>query len=84
MPGPLPQGLLTDAPRLTIGGQSYSGTYDEDIGSTMIFDRALLKRMADAQNREAKELTSQDAGEEDPLLCVTTKRLRVKPHECKP
>lgn len=75
------QDLLTAAPRVTVGGQTYQGTYDEDIGSTMVFDRASLKRMANAQSREARELTPQDAAEEErPLMCVTTKRLRLQTH----
>eukprot|EP00900_Chrysochromulina_parva_P021469 jgi/Chrpa1/3956/Chrysochromulina_OHIO_Genome00010209-RA len=71
--------LLSDAPRVTVGEHSFRGTYDEDIGSTMIFDCASLKRMADAQSREARELMPQDV-DEHPLVCVMTKRLRLQAH----
>lgn len=74
-----PQGLLTDAPRVTIGNTAYQGTFDEDVGSTMLFDRSSLKRLADAQVRESRDLTLAPTNSEQPLVCVTTKRLRLAP-----
>ena len=63
---------------MVLAGQSYSGRYDEDVGSTLFFDRAALKRIADAQSREAAELSLKQADEEA-LVCVTSKRIRLEP-----
>ena len=62
---------------MRIGGRLFHGTFDEDIGSTLLFDRASLKRMAEAEVREASDLTMQSTADEQPLACVTTKRLRL-------
>jgi hypothetical protein len=73
---PLLQGLLTSSPKVSVGGQAFRGSFDEDIGSTLLFDRRALKRMAETEELEAKELTLQPADTEHPLVCITTKRLR--------
>ena len=56
------------------------GTYEEDIGSTLIFDRSKLKRAAEAHDRALRDLVFEEAEDEQrPLVCVTTKRLRLRP-----
>ena len=55
----------------------YGASWDDDIGSTLYFERAKLKRVADAQDRELSELTMRQS-EEQPLACVTSKRLRLR------
>lgn len=73
------QGLLTEAPTLRLGSETYRGTFDEDVGSTMIFDRGSLKRLTDAHLHETRDLTLAPNGSEEPLVCVTTKRLKLTP-----
>ena len=56
------------------------GTYEEDIGSTLIFDRTKLKRAAEAHDRALRDLVFEEADDEQrPLVCVTTRRLRLRP-----
>ena len=71
------EGLLSGEPRGTVGGITYRGAFDEDLGSTLFFDRAALKRIADSQSSEVSTLTLA-AEQEEPLVCVTSKRLRVR------
>jgi hypothetical protein len=68
------EGLLTNAPTITIGAKRYRGAFSEDVGSTLFFDRAALKGVADAQDRASRESTLGKANM-DPLVCVTVKRL---------
>ena len=76
---------LLPAPSLTLSlagscgdaPHRYGASWDDDIGSTLYFDRAKLKRVADAQDRELSELTMRQS-EEQPLACVTSKRLRLR------
>jgi hypothetical protein len=70
------EGLLTETPRVTVGDTQYSATFDDDVGSTLFFDRAALKRVADAQDRSLSELRVLPV-DERPLTCVTSKRLRL-------
>ena len=70
-------GLLTDNPKIAFGGRSFPGIFDEDVGSTMFFDRAKLKRTADAQTRETNALSLAPSDEAPPLVAITAKRLRV-------
>ena len=70
------EGLLTEAPRVEVGGRAYRAAFDEDIGSTMFFNCSSLKRVADVKEREASDLTLlRQEKLEDPLVCVTSKRL---------
>ena len=62
---------------MSLGGQTYQGTFDEDIGSTMLFDRGSLKRLADAHMHETRDLALAPTDGEEPLVCITTKRLRL-------
>ena len=39
------EGLLTDKPKVTVANITYAGEYDDDLGSTMYFDRASLQRV---------------------------------------
>ena len=60
------------------------GTVDEDLGSTMVFDREALKRIADRRDAEVDDLGAGEgdggaAALEDPLVAVTTKRIRIAP-----
>ena len=55
------------------------GTYEEDVGSTLVFDRSKLKRAAEAHDRALRDLVFEDADAEQPLVCVTAKRLRLRP-----
>ena len=73
---PRSQDLLTSTPKVHVGGQVFHGSFDEDVGSTLLFDRASLKRMAEREELEAKELTLRATDEEQPLVCISTKRLR--------
>ena len=71
-------GILSDAPTVTVGGRSFTARFDEDLGSTLYFDRGSLKRAADAEDQEAAELELDgSASRETPLVCVTSKRLRI-------
>ena len=70
------EGLLTDAPRVTIGGVPYVGEYDEDIGSTLYFDRSRLQQVADGQDRALNELRERPADDEQALVAVSSKRLK--------
>jgi hypothetical protein len=72
------EGLHTAAPTLSVGNQVFRGRFREDLGSTLFFDRSSLKTIADAQTREARDLVLEETDEE-PLVCVTTKRLCLHP-----
>ena len=75
--GPLTiEGLLTDTPSVTVGNKRYRGQFDEDIGSTLLFDKQTLKRAADAQDRVSRDLTLERTDEE-PLVCITSRRLAL-------
>lgn len=54
------------------------GVFDEDVGSTLFFDRRSLRRFSEAQQRAATQLTPEQPDEE-PLVCVATKRIRLTP-----
>lgn len=73
------QDLFTAKPFVSVGGQTFRGTYDEEIGSCLFFDRDSLKRISDAQRREARDLEIQQTADEQPLVRITTKRLRLEP-----
>ena len=75
----VPQALDTAAPTIQLGEHLLRGTYDEDIGSTLVFDRSKLKRAAEAHDRALRDLVFEEANDEQPLVCVTTKRLRLRP-----
>ena len=74
---PLPAPSLTLSLSLWLCTHRYGASWDDDIGSTLYFERAKLKRVADAQDRELSELTMRQS-EEQPLACVTSKRLRLR------
>lgn len=100
----VPQGLDSSAPHVTLGRRIFRATYDEDVGSTLVFDRSRLKRSAEVHARERKGLSSSGPGAlslpaalpstqrvptpddprrparagEPPLVCVTSKRLRMQ------
>ena len=72
--------ILSDAPTVTVSGRSFTARFDEDLGSTLYFDRSSLKRAADAEEHEAAELELEGSADRDPsLVCVTSKRLRIGP-----
>lgn len=72
--------LDTAAPTIQLGEHVLRGTYEEDIGSTLIFDRSKLKRAAEAHDRALRDLVFEEIEDEQrPLVCVTTKRLRLRP-----
>ena len=76
--------MLTPHPTITVGDTSVIGTVDEDLGSTMVFDREALKRIADRRDAEVDDLGAGEgdggaAALEDPLVAVTTKRIRIAP-----
>ena len=76
--------MLTPHPTITVGDTSVIGTVDEDLGSTMVFDRDTLKRIADRRDAEVDDLGAGEgdggaAALEDPLVAVTTKRIRIAP-----
>ena len=73
------QALDTAAPTIQLGEHVLRGTYEEDIGSTLIFDRSKLKRAAEAHDRALRDLVFEETNDEQPLVCVTTKRLRLRP-----
>ena len=74
------QALDTAAPTIQLGEHVLRGTYEEDIGSTLIFDRSKLKRAAEAHDRALRDLVFEEVEDEQrPLVCVTTKRLRLRP-----
>ena len=74
------QALDTAAPTIQLGEHVLHGTYEEDIGSTLIFDRSKLKRAAEAHDRALRDLVFEEIEDEQrPLVCVTTKRLRLRP-----
>ena len=74
------QALDTAAPTIQLGEHVLRGTYEEDIGSTLIFDRSKLKRAAEAHDRALRDLVFEEIEDEQrPLVCVTTKRLRLRP-----
>ena len=71
--------LLTSKPKVTIAGVKYASSYEDDIGSTLYFDRTALRRVADAHARELDELElAPDEELEAPPVCVTSKRLCVR------
>ena len=74
--------IHTDNPTISIRGDTYHGRFEEDLGSTLFFDRSSLKRVADAQRREVRDLVLERT-DEKPLVCVATKRLclRRRTHE---
>lgn len=74
------EGLLTAAPTATIGGQRFAGTFDDDIGSTLFFDRNALKRASDVEAYEVSNVaTAPPASDHTPeLVCITTKRLKLE------
>lgn len=76
----LSQDLDSAAPSLQLGSHLLRGTYDEDVGSTLLFDRASLKRTAESHERALRDLIFEEpqSGDE-PLVCVTAKRLRLHP-----
>ena len=78
------EGLLTDKPKVTLANITYAAEWDDDVGSTMYFDRAALKRIEEAHQREVRELTLDFGADEDPLECVTSRRLRVFVPDCEP
>lgn len=47
------QDLHTDAPVATVGHHIFRASYDEDIGSTLLFDRSKLKRVAASKGNES-------------------------------
>ena len=71
------ENLLSEEPSITLGGMTFAAVYDEDIGSTMYFDRAALDRVAETAQREVRELRIYP-NDEKPLVAVTSKRLRLK------
>ena len=71
------EGLLTATPKVTIANITYAAEYDDDVGSTFYFDRAALQRVNDAHYRELSELALDPGADEDPLHCVTSRRMRV-------
>ncbi|KAL1527436.1 hypothetical protein AB1Y20_016102 [Prymnesium parvum] len=70
------QDLHTDSPSATLGHRLFHASYDEDIGSTLLFDRATLKRLANERTDEAWQQAGAEGGA---LVAVTTKRLRCTP-----
>ena len=54
------------------------GTFVEDASSTLVFDRNTLKRTAEARDRALHDLVFEEAQDDDPLICITTKRLRLE------
>jgi len=77
---PLPQDLDSAAPSVQLGSHVLRGTYDEDVGSTLLFDRASLKRTAESHERALRDLIFEEPRPGDePLVCVTAKRLRLRP-----
>ena len=73
------QDLLSETPKATIGGHKFHDTFDDDIGSTLAFNRASLKRLAGTSAREGRGLVLERRSDENPLVCVTSKRLRLTP-----
>ena len=55
------------------------GKFEEDASSTLVFDRNALKRTAEARDRALHDLVFEETQGDDPLVCVTTKRLRLAP-----
>ena len=73
-------GILSDQPTVMLrDGRTLTGTFDEDVGSTMYFCRQALKRAADAQANERDGLVvAADcvASGNQSLVAITSKRLR--------
>ena len=67
------QALESANPTLCLNSTMFDGQYDEDVGSTLVFDRASLKRTVERQAPSAHPQSSRDA-----LLCVTTKRIKLQ------
>ena len=66
------QDLDGDAPTATLGQRIMQGTYDEDVGSTLVFDRAVLKRVASAEAGERRD---------EPDEVAATGGARCSPHQ---
>ncbi len=73
------RGVDTETPTVVIDGRNYAGVFEEDASSTLMFDKARLKRIADAaaDSSEPAGAAADRAELPDPLVCVTSKRLRL-------
>ena len=71
------EGLLGEKPKLVVDGVPYRTEWDDDIGSTLYFDKTTLKRIHDEEKREIETLTLVDTSHEKPLVSVTSKRLKL-------
>ena len=69
------QDLHTPAPTLHIDGATHPVEFAEDVGSTLIFDREALKRIAETE--AAPSVGPVMPEQKKTLVCVTTKRLRT-------
>ena len=76
------QDLETDAPGATLGHRLFRASFDEDVGSTLLFDRAALKRVAadpvDPPSDGPPAENGAPAEDDQTLVCVTTKRLKFR------
>ena len=60
------------------GDHILRGAFAEDASSTLVFDRNALKRTAESRDRALHELVFDETQGDDPLVCVTAKRLRLE------
>ena len=69
--------LHTSTPTLQIGEKAHPAEFAEDVGSTLVFDRAALRRIAESGSEsEQRRPEQRRRPPQDSLVCVTTKRLR--------
>lgn len=71
------EGMLTEEPRVTLGGITHNCVFDEDVGSTFYFEAESLARVAEAEATELEEMRLVNHNEQ-PLLAVTSKRMRLR------
>ena len=67
----------SDKPTVHIGNKSYQGTHHDDVRSTLVFDRKLLRHYVHYE--EGGYAHSSATNMENPLVCVTTSRLQLEP-----
>ena len=71
--------LHTSEPTLQIGGKAHPAEFVEDVASTLVFDRAALRRIAEAGGESEQRRPEQRRRPADEsLVCITTKRLRPR------
>jgi len=72
------EGLDSTSPRVRVNGLEFTGKLEEEVGSTLVFDAQRLRALCGEEAAPGDD-AERSGGVGDPLVCVTTKRLRLQP-----